>query len=412
MSSHEPGTIRLGATGGQVPSGLWPGSSPEVIAAHERALALVGPEGQGELPSTRTSLGAVLAYGLALLATCLAIGRGLDALPGIRLFGEEGAQAKYAYFAKEKDRFEAVFIGSSQVYRHVLPALFDRRLARHGHRIRSFNFGMPGMQFPETLYAVDFVLDQEPRRLDWVFIELKRLEPNVQEVNRLSRREIHWHSARVFPWLVVSTLASDAPLSERLHELWWHTQHFLYRLGNVAMALPVVETLLGLHTFTPLSAYTQEGALPIDVEVQFRPDLMVRRQAFLDDPEELDERLAELRESPAEDRLAPQEEELLRALVERVRAAGAEPVFFLAAPGWRRYPALLRAAQEGVLPNLFAYNDPDRYPEFYDRAVLFDVSHMVSEGAERFTTTLAEDFAAWLDEQGAEKKPRRKRRKE
>ena len=71
---------------------------------------------------------------------------------------------KLAYFARHKDEYDAVFVGSSRVYRQIAPGVFDRQVAAStGRAMRSFNLGAPSMFLPESLYVIDRILAQRPR---------------------------------------------------------------------------------------------------------------------------------------------------------------------------------------------------------------------------------------------------------
>ncbi|MES2570644.1 MAG: hypothetical protein V4710_11400, partial [Verrucomicrobiota bacterium] len=56
---------------------------------------------------------------------------------------------KLAYFARHRDEYDTLFIGSSRVYRQIDPALFDQVTREAGVPTRSFNLGIDSMFSPE-----------------------------------------------------------------------------------------------------------------------------------------------------------------------------------------------------------------------------------------------------------------------
>ena len=101
---------------------------------------------------------------------------------------------KLAYFERHANEFDAVFIGSSRVYRQIAPALFDERVtAATGQPMHSFNLGAPSMFLPESLFVIDRVMARRPVRLRWMFIELDDPRPRVEEHAGLVQREVYWH---------------------------------------------------------------------------------------------------------------------------------------------------------------------------------------------------------------------------
>jgi len=78
-----------------------------------------------------------------------------------------------------------------------------------------------------------------------------------------------------------------------------------------------------------------------------------------------------------------------------VRASGCEPVFFVP-PGTRPSPELPALFEEAGLAPLFAFNQPQRYPQLYRADFYFDASHLNREGAEEFSRVFARLLAPRL----------------
>jgi len=387
------------ATRTPVPSGLWPGSSPELIAAHERAMALVAEE-DGVVVGIGSARKCIATFVVVLMLACLGLNSVFDALPGIRLDEGSVARRKYEYFAANKDSFNAVFVGSSQVYRHIDPELFDSLLDGSGQPVHSFNFGIGGMYFPEVLHAVDWILEQRPKNLKWLFVELRELEPLLFDENQVSLRDINWHTPRVAGLMAALTWRADEPWLDRLDTLHWTLRRSLHRFGNVALAIPAIELLLMRWEDSELDSWARRGHLTMDDELRENPGdpgLTRRRAFFRNNPQAHARLMAEYADDAQRLEPSPLLVDTLATLTLAIRAAGVEPVYFISAPSYRRYADIKRARELDVIPNLFSYNDPDAHPGFYARDELFEMRHLMSRGAERFTRLLARDFAAFRE---------------
>lgn len=86
-------------------------------------------------------------------------------------------------FAKNKDKYNAVFIGSSRIYRHIVPSEFDKLMERRGKEIKSYNFGIYSMRSLESYFFLKKILAMEPKNLEYVFIELENIALNIPNEN-------------------------------------------------------------------------------------------------------------------------------------------------------------------------------------------------------------------------------------
>jgi hypothetical protein len=88
----------------------------------------------------------------------------------------EGVAEKLEFFAKHKDEFDTLFLGSSRFYYAISPETFDRITRENGVPTRTFNFGIDGMNPPENFYVLDQILKTEPRSLKRIFVEVDNIE--------------------------------------------------------------------------------------------------------------------------------------------------------------------------------------------------------------------------------------------
>ena len=144
-------------------------------------------------PPRKPLLAALRAGALALIFSVALFGTGLF-LANIRPFAAVGTvREKFAYFAAHKDDYSALFLGSSRVYRGILPSLFDELTASQGAPTRSFNFGIDGMFPPEDAAVFEQIVALRPKNLRWVFIESSMFLLDFEGRDPESIRAVYWH---------------------------------------------------------------------------------------------------------------------------------------------------------------------------------------------------------------------------
>jgi len=361
-----------------------------------------------ESPAPRASVPALLAAGAVFAvcwaATCLLLDRVYGARTELPL-GESSvlragllSPLKDAYWRAHAGEIDLLFLGSSRVYRQIDATLFDQTLAERGVAVSSFNYGVPGMLLPETLSTVDRILARRPERLRWLVLELQDVDPELHEENFLSRRQIDWHTPRVTAEMLRVVLHSERSPEEKADAASLHLVHFLYRFANLDRGLPALATALGYRRVDVPAVFAMDGFVPLEREARADPELEERHELFLrtEAPEVPERRrgLAAALDRPG--REDPVAVGIVRALAERVRAAGIEPLFVIVPPCWEPLTGYRLAAERGEIPNLLSYNDPREHPAYYEVENLYGLAHLNQRGAELFTRRLALDVASAL----------------
>ncbi len=343
----------------------------------------------GRPPIGRWALG-VLAGVLAFFLVGALLRWGLDAIPDLRLEEPGVHRLKATHLDAHLDELDVVFVGSSHVYREVATRLFDRLNGLAGQPTESYNYGLPGMRFPEMLAVARRIADARPAKLKWLVLELEEPMPEFSRASQFTRRSVHWHTPEVTAFVCRMLLVNeDRSLLKKIEELGIHLGQLVLYLGNVAKGLPAARALLGMNVARedPLRGY-----LPLDRDPN--PESRARREELLAHPKRLDRKRAHL----LEEREPRQPEkallDVLASLVAHVRDAGIEPIFLICPPAKDLHTPFLEAHEQGVLPNLFAYHDPVRFPRFYDPSFVFDINHLNHEGGKELTRLFAKDFQA------------------
>ena len=123
--------------------------------------------------------------------------------------------------------------------------------------------------------------------------------------------------------------ALDRPLQERLDEVGAHALQVAGRAGSLGAGMPLASHLLGYDEPIELDP-RYNGWRPLEAEAEEQHGQ--RRERLVSERVLLEERIAALRAAPRSTLPDDWTRKVLAALVERVRAAGAEPVFLIPPP--------------------------------------------------------------------------------
>lgn len=297
--------------------------------------------------------------------------------------------AKLRYFTEHKDEFDTIFIGSSRIYRQVIPPAFDRVAAEHGTPTHSFNLGAGGMHVPESFYLLDRVLRTKPAKLKWVFVELEPHYPKWEQDERETRRFLYWHDWHLTLLMVGQTANPDGRRSWP-KVLWQsvraktsraHLAMFLKNFGNIGRS----EDLQGWFA---MLKQRHPGSEEFDERKGYGPNVrtMSPRQA-----EQYEPRLQAWKARARRRFINATTEKGYRDCAEQIRKSGGT-VIFVVSPTANQNEFGFRQPDAAMGP-ILAFNQADKYPAFYDARVRADTNHLTPEGAEMFTRLLAKRFA-------------------
>ena len=330
----------------------------------------------------------------AFLIACI----GLHAvLPFPQIDG--GVSQKFRFFSAHKDEFDTLFIGSSQIYFQISPAIFDRVTRESGLPTHSFNFGIGGMYLPESAYLLEQILNLKPRNLKWIFIEYDEMQTKWSTENQTSRRALYWADwkrvslllrkltdSRTGPlWLPNPAKLRDIVLRQKDEKntrnlLTFYAGQFEKNYTNVARAADVLSYFFSRDTNERRASYLGAAS---DGYIS-KTNRMSPSQAAAYE-RELAAAMAQSGTRP----LSPYAVEAYRQCAKEVRNLGAAP-FFLITPGTTQIN--IASGSTGLPGVVMAFNDPRAYPSLYRSSVRRDGQHLTKSGAEEFTRIVAANF--------------------
>jgi hypothetical protein len=320
-----------------------------------------------------------------------------------------GIAARMRHLAEHRGDYDLLFLGSSTIRNGVWPARFDARLAARGHSVRSFNLGAGAVNGYEMTFMLERVLALDPPRLRWVVMELLPWDPRTLiGRNRFTDRVVFWHSPAVTLDVLAVLARWPLPARVRVELGGLHLAHAAWRFASLGRGGDAAAALLGVD-----SDRDAEDAHVADWRGFEAPDRNLnprREQARARFLRELPGWRARIRRIDAENTSAQGmartaaarrvtseiDLRLLRRQVALVRERGARPLFVVP-PVAAATPVIYALDEEGLLPDLLAYNQPLRHPALYREENRFDATHLNERGAIAFSLLLADDFADWLE---------------
>jgi hypothetical protein len=297
---------------------------------------------------------------------------------------------KWAYFAEHKDEFDAVWIGTSLVLRDVDVIAIERALAERGVTLRAFNFGMGGMGTYEQDFLLHRLLELEPARLKYVFLEGGPVGLGVHQRHIFQSpgdletvRSVYWHDAAQTLKVLGQTARLPVGTLAKLDFATTHLRLAARKLVNYGLGPEVPRFFEG----------PGEPTAMLTEDLGFRPYPEPHSPEF-DDPVAHARRTAEV---AAANRQALVLDELHTAVhaaqYAAVEARGAE-LIYVCLPATIAEPERPFLHAAGVIPWLFDFSQPDEHPELFRFEHRWDEDHLNRAGVALLTPLLVERILA------------------
>ena len=287
---------------------------------------------------------------------------------------------RFEYFAREKDKFDTLFIGSSRIRYQIVPQLFDDETAIRGMPTHSFNLGNAGMWPPESFYFLRQVLALHPAKLRWVVIELMDHRFGEAEHQAPTMRMAYWHDR---PHTILAdreVLETALPPLEKSRQIARHTWLFAQRLTNLGRGAEWCRAhFLPTRNREDIGWIKRRGFDP-DVELTLWSDW-----ARTDFARQVDA----VKTALPPYTLHPSFAAALRDLLKDLNRAGVEPIFIIA-PTVRSDENLVQGLPQGLV--VLSFNHPQEYPQLYVPEAHADTRHLNELGARLFTSLVGAQF--------------------
>lgn len=133
-----------------------------------------------------------------------------------------GETPAFSYFARHRDEFDVVFLGSSYTGDQVDVAVFDAQCGLRGHSVRSINLAYAGSTFYKVDDEIRRVLALRPSRLKYVVMDLRAATGEFRETDRGTEQAVRWHSPLQTRRALRRLWSTPAPLRIMLRDSLLH----------------------------------------------------------------------------------------------------------------------------------------------------------------------------------------------
>ncbi|MEM7768181.1 MAG: hypothetical protein AAF253_11940 [Pseudomonadota bacterium] len=304
---------------------------------------------------------------------------------------------KLADYAQAAGTYDIVFLGSSQTFRHVDPAVVDAGLAQCGHPLRSYNFGIPALREPELRYMAEQIVEA-PEKPALVVVQ-NPIRAETVFSNMMSGRGRYFRGGDHTGAALKDVQCYTGRRQGQARSLFNNLRVMLaeaFGLGRLA------ETFVPTDPPEPPTyneAYrTNAGFYPVD---QDGSDHIVDRL------ETSPMTAADLEQGRAgEGFVAPAGSATCRArqlteTLDLFQAAGVQVAYFVSpAPKDLAHDRPITAAMADLNPDLpiLDFNTLDRADRYFDPALWYDAAHMNGAGAATLSADIAEALCTVMDE--------------
>lgn len=299
---------------------------------------------------------------------------------------------RLTHLAAHGDEYDALFIGSSRIENHLMPAVFDRLVSARGLPMKSFNAGVHGMGTPEDSWMLDQILARRPARLRWVFLEIEFFHTAIKDGEKDTLRSVAWHDWPRFWSLCRRLTVTTGHLSfrdqiadffERQRDFIDHLSAFGQRGTQFGRGALLFQEWRGAAEPEPAGASKLgpggDGWEPAD-SGEAGDTKKTKHFSGYDGQ----------RDRPKPDEADRVSQAVLGEAIAKITRAGAVPVLVIPprVRVWYFVPSGENARHAAVI-NLC---DPAAYPQLYAPEYRIDSSHLNAAGAEILTRIVADRF--------------------
>lgn len=298
-------------------------------------------------------------------------------------WGNEGLSAKMHHIEQTDFTYDTYFIGSSRIYRHIVPSLFD---SLNRGKTHSFNLGYSATKPPETYYFLSHFLEKVPSNTKYIILELGDIE-YLETVNRNALRSKYCIDAEHW-WLAALSHWEDRKFMFSFN----YTVSYLSRLLRIGMVKPALSydktsgppNILGKH---------QDGYSSLEDEMlngENNNKFVLRFEQFKADTTSLTKRKKQIGEE-YEVENKPLKGKANLKKINDLHQKAAEKGIQLILVKMPRSTGILPLYQNLNIDKI-DLGGPQKYPQFYTNTNSYDVGHLNENGAQTFTRELAREF--------------------
>jgi len=319
-------------------------------------------------------------------------------------WGSDLIHKKRTYLVENKEKFNTLFIGSSRVYRQIIPTVFDDSTAELG--IKSFNFGVNWLFPPESFYLLEQLEKSDDLKFRYVFVELSKIR-SVDYHNLHTTRIKYWYTLSDYEFAVKAVLFSNASFLEKSFSILVHTISYIDNLLNLGY---LTEAFDFKSRNQPPLDYAElgknyDGFYPYgennSAEGEEGEPVNKRHLKFLNDTTVLSKRIRysqsqfkKFRESPVLlEKYNKYYANELNRLILNAQKKGTYLVFVISPRlDYKQFDEIIPVYHHILPGHAIEISDVSRYPQLYQAKLSNDETHLNTDGAVIYTGLLAREF--------------------
>jgi len=305
-------------------------------------------------------------------------------------YGNPTYQNKFTFFSENINSYNAVVFGSSRMYRHFIPNLFDSLL--NTPNLNTFNLAVAGGFNPETYYLYEKFLETiKPNQIKYVFIELQPVK-EIAEENMNTERVFYWLNWK-YLFFSYRYILNSNNTNNKIELLTILRKSFFYKLINFSYFEDIFSSKQTSNNFSETEGYYNSEMQLLDSPND--SSLIAKRQTFLSDTTIVEEKIVpttlELNNSQLEYYKNEAHLEKLLEIIETSKQKGID-VIFIIPPRSSRYEELYALKHYLPKTNVVDISNAEKYPLLYQSKYSFDVGHLNNAGAILFTEYLVQEI--------------------
>ena len=299
---------------------------------------------------------------------------------------------KLEIYRADAARYDTVFIGTSRTLYHIVPETIAATAEATGCQAPAvFNFGVHGLTGAEQDWLIAEVLKSGKGHLSRIILEDPLPEARAPG-DASTTRSRFFHGPDLYKANLDSILSFPESTAKRLFRTAIFAYGVGYDLSGVGRAAGRAFPESTEDTANDVAKFRGEHGFEALDEID-DDSIEARHQAFVDDPEKFDQALEKYSwgDSPNLEARANYMIGKLRAVQEH----GIEVALYVSPDPLEldRTPQVGKKVAE-LAPDLHVlnYNRPDAHPEFFNRDLWQDFSHVTREGATLLSAQIGADF--------------------
>ena len=319
-------------------------------------------------------------------------------------WGDNVLYVKYDHYEKNKDEYNAVFLGGSLVYRHIDPYLMDSLMHNNGVEMNSYNLGVDGNGFIKSNWEFDKIIEDPSPDLKYLFVSLSNSSLFLR-LNLHTRKFVTWWRLKDVVYAIRLTWQLPMPAKRKAKFSYFYIMTLLENRLNFGHLTNAVQFHVKKEGYDDsYLGLRKDGYYPYDHQAgkqlmsQAWEDslLKISRYVYLTDTikreEMLQTNISQFRDFDPETAPLQIMLDTYMDMIRRCEEKGIKLVVLM--PPRTREPYTFFIPIYNALPNENKINlaNPLEYPEFYEVENSYNFHHLDVYGAELYTTALAEEF--------------------